>query len=568
MKPDSRRRVQTFLTAAQARSSVRHPNCGLPGNDSVLSCLEAMPPPVHQLTARLVRFFSALLFLQLVPSVFSATWFVATNGVDSNSGASNNPFATITRAQAAATSGDTVWLRGGSYFLNNSNLTATNAPWAIVNNINKSGISYLAWPGERPVFDFNQVKPEVGASNRVTAFLVTASGCTFKGFDVVGVQVTVALAHTQSENFRVGGGNFNRFEQLRMHDGMGNGWYLTAGASNLVLNCDAYNNRGLDSGSLGNTDGFGCHPNSTSGKGNIIRGCRAWFNSDDGYDCINAFAAVTFDHCWAFWNGYFTNFSSSTGDGNGVKGGGYGVSGTAFPTPIPHHVIEFCVAVRNRANGIYANHHLDGQIWINNTSYRNTINYNLLCNTNNTSVTNDVPGFNHVMKNNLGYLASSAELVNLGPLNDTNFNYFNLPVTVNASDFLSLDESLLTAPRQANGDLPEINFLRLTNSSDCLNAGTNQGFAFYGAAPELGAFEVGPTNAPNPSVAKVGTNLIFTANGWANQTSYLFATTNLLLATAQWTRLATNKSELSGFCAFTNPLPAGQTARFYRLGLP
>ena len=73
-----------------------------------------------------------------------------------------------------------------------------------------------------------------------------------------------------------------------MHDGMGNGWYLTSGASNLVLNCDAYNNRGLDSGSLGNTDGFGCHPNTTSGKGNILRGCRAWFNSDDGYDCINA----------------------------------------------------------------------------------------------------------------------------------------------------------------------------------------------------------------------------------------------------------------------------------------
>ena len=58
-------------------------------------------------------------------------------------------------------------------------------------------------------------------------------------------------------------------------------------------------------------DGF-----STSGTGNVFRGCRAWFNSDDGYDCINAKALVTFDNCWAFYNGYFTNFASSTGPAN------------------------------------------------------------------------------------------------------------------------------------------------------------------------------------------------------------------------------------------------------------
>jgi pectate lyase len=97
---------------------------------------------------------------------------------------------------------------------------------------------------------------------RVTAFLVSANNCVFKGFDVVGVQVTIQTNHTQSECFRITGSN-NRFEQLAMHDGMGIGWYLTAGASNLVLNCDAYNNRGLDSGSLGNIDGFGCHPSTT-----------------------------------------------------------------------------------------------------------------------------------------------------------------------------------------------------------------------------------------------------------------------------------------------------------------
>ena len=120
-------------------------------------------------------------------TAFSSTWFVATNGADTvNTGASNSPFATIMRAQTAASSGDTVWLRGGTYFLNNSNLTTTNNPWAIVNNITKSGISYLAYSNELPVFDFSNVKPDVLASNRVTAFLVnnSANNCMFKGFSM------------------------------------------------------------------------------------------------------------------------------------------------------------------------------------------------------------------------------------------------------------------------------------------------------------------------------------------------------------------------------------------------
>ena len=126
--------------------------------------------------------------------------------------------------------------------MNSTNVTATNntGPYWIVNNLTKSGISYLAYPDELPVFNFAGVLP---VTNRVTAFLVTGSSCVFKGFDVVGVPVTIPTVHTQSENFRVAGGNFNRFEQLRMHDGMANGWYLTSGASNLVLNCDAYINR-------------------------------------------------------------------------------------------------------------------------------------------------------------------------------------------------------------------------------------------------------------------------------------------------------------------------------------
>lgn len=448
------------------------------------------------------------------PPVFSATWFVATDGLDSNSGTSNASFATIMRAQSAAAAGDTVYLRGGTYHLDNSNLTSTNNPWAIVNNINKSGVSYIAYAGGRPVFDFSSVKPD---GYRVTAFLVTASHCVFKGFDVAGVQVTIPGAHTQSENFRIAGGSFNRFEELRMHDGMGNGWYLTDGASNLVLNCDAYNNCGLDGGSLGNTDGFGCHPSRASGKGNLFIGCRAWFNSDDGYDCINAWAPVTFSNCWAFHNGYFTNFASSTGDGNGFKAGGYGKTGKAMPDPVPRHVVEFCLAVRNRANGFYANHHGGGINWFNNTALRNATDYNMICVSNDNRT--DIPGFDQVMKNNLGFMAKKTEVANLGVSNAVTFNFFTLPVTVTSNDFVSLDERLLMAPRQANGDLPHTAFAQLAGGSDLVDAGTNIGFACVGAAPDLGAFEHG--------LKATG------GDGLQGGTNYPVTTTNLALPQLQ-----------------------------------
>jgi hypothetical protein len=62
-------------------------------------------------------------------------------------------------------------------------------------------------------------------------------------------------------------------------------------------------------------------------------------------------------------------------------------------------------------------------------------------------------------------------------------------VTVDANDFLSTDEALLIADRQADGSLPNVNFLKLKSGSDLIDKGMNLGFAYYGSAPDLGAFE-------------------------------------------------------------------------------
>ncbi len=100
----------------------------------------------------------------------------------------------------------------------------------------------------------------------------------------------------------------------------------------------------------------------------------------------------------------------------------------------------------------------------------------------------DGPGWNHEMANNLGFAAKVKELGNIDKSRcvlKTNYFDFN----VSSSDFVSLDETLLTAPRQADGSLPNTNFLKLAHSSKLINAGTDIGFPFNEKAPDLGCFE-------------------------------------------------------------------------------
>lgn len=455
----------------------------------------------------------------LSSTLTAATYYVATSGSDTNSGAIASPFATVQRAQTAAVAGDIVFIRSGTYMMSNANISGTSSPWALVTNLTKSGsagarINYWNYPGELPVFDFTNVKPP---GWRVTAFHISGSWLHLRGIEITGVQVTISgTSNTQSECFRNNGGSNNIFEQCVMHDGMGIGFYLTGGSNNLVLNCDAYRNWDSvsQSGRGGNVDGFGGHPNNTSHAGNVFRGCRAWFNSDDGYDCINAFNTITFENCWAYANGYTSDFVSR-GDGNGFKSGGYGAAGGTVPNPIPRHMTRFCLSVRNKASGIYSNHQVGGSDWVSNTAYQNATNYNMLSTLSDNDT--DVPGYGHFMRNNLGFSPRSTELSNLDQTtpgaNDIVFNHFTLPVTVTSADFESVTtntaqlEQILTQPRKANGDLPEIALLHLVSGSDLIDSGTAAGFANLGTAPDLGAFEFGSTTARN---------LVWKGDGTAN----------------------------------------------------
>ena len=75
---------------------------------------------------------------------------------------------------------------------------------------------------------------------------------------------------------------------------------------------------------------------------------------------------------------------------------------------------------------------------------------------------------------------------------------------MSSADFLSLDASQMTLPRKADGSLPDIAFMHLTADSDLVDEGLDVGLPYYGAAPDLGAFEV----VPEPSTAVLITGLL------------------------------------------------------------
>ena len=381
---------------------------------------------------------------------FAATYYVATNGSDSNAGTQAAPFKSITKAQSVASSGDTVSIRGGTY--SSFTIAGTDSNYNYVHQLSKGGISYAAYTGETPVFNFSSIPTNL----RVCGFHVTGSGIKITGLVVTGTPVG---SQKQSENFRIDGSAAScTFTRCVCHDSAANGFYFTNHSSGSCTNCDSYNNIGTSSASVGNTDGFGAH-----GNGVTFTSCRSWHNSDDGFDCIASYGANTFDHCWAY------NMTAG-GDSNGFKVGGWG--STTPPSSIPVHTVRFCLAANVAAHGFYANHQ-PGQAanWTNNTAYNNaSANYDMLERVSPTNAT-DIPGTREVFHFNIAFTGTTIVDDNNPAANKTNNSWTKSGVTVNSADFQSTDATQMTRARNADGSLPTITFMHLVSGSDLAGMG-------------------------------------------------------------------------------------------------
>ena len=405
------------------------------------------------------------LALLLVASTHAATWFVAPAGDDAGPGSQIRPFATPQRAHDASSAGDTVWFRAGVYRL----AGARNAGF----NASRSGtvdkpIRFWAYPGERPDFDCSGLDIQ----DRIKGINVTGSHLHFRGFALHHVPQRITRAHESWGIWVSGSGNV--FEALDLHHNQGPGLFIAEGGGNLVLNCDSHHNYDpLSSNGAGeNADGFGCHSDK---PGNAFRGCRSWWNSDDGYDCINAESPVLFERSWSWLNGYLPGSTTSGRNGAGFK---VGKSQTGV-----RHVVRFCVAFQNKAQGFYANHSLGGNDWISNTAFGNKgPGFDMLSDT--LLVGDKV----HRLRNNVAVGGTAIGDAGASDMRGNSWNLTSAPV---AGDFQSVDTAGVSGPRRADGSVPALAFLTPKAGGALVDCGVESGFPFVGQAPDLGAFEWG-----------------------------------------------------------------------------
>jgi hypothetical protein len=406
----------------------------------------------------------------------AATYYVAPNGSDGNPGTLASPFATLQKGHDVASAGDTVYIRGGTYKGRSDRLTKSGKS-------DKQRIYFWAYPGEKPYYD---------CSSGGWGISVTGSWLHVKGIEIYMGSITIDNAHDDI------------LELMNCHHVNGIGIAVLHGTGgHLLLNCDAHDNfDAVSKDTPGeNADGFGIHY-QTSGAPDTIRGCRSWWNSDDGYDFINHEVPVTIENSWAMGAGYIHYATGQAGNGNGFK---IGSSKTGV-----RHIVRNCIAWKNRASGFYANHSSGGNTWYNNTSFQNGTQFNMLASTwsepngkgtrtDGVTLTGDK---RHIMRNNIGFPEKNSYIDGYGV--DTKSNAWDLGITPSTKDFLSVTDPSLTVtgrpleevspmfgPRKADGSLPDVDFLKLAPGSALIDKGVDVGLPFAGTAPDLGADERG-----------------------------------------------------------------------------
>lgn len=431
-----------------------------------------------QVSEKVKLTFNAFDETDTIKATGASVIYVSPTGNDANDGSINNPLYSLSLAVEWAVPGTTIYMKGGTYYYTSTiNLTQSGTA--------SQKISIVAYNNEKPILNFKN--QPYGAEYR--GILLTGNYWYIKGLEICyagdnGIKIegsynTIELCvfhHNGDSGVQLGFG----------HDFVNDGSYC---AYNTIINCDSYFNFDFDSKG-GDADGFACKMHN--GPGNRFIGCRAWHNSDDGWDLFETDYAVEIINCWTWGNGFKSDFdaiylekmgvpmSSFSGNGNGFKLGGNGSGGNSKGT----HIVKNCIAFNNNATGRTAhgfdqNSHKDGLTLYNCLAFNNLYNYFF----------EETPTSGKVM--------TFANCVSLAPGKVSTFpagtieitNSWNLSVTVENSDFVILTEEAAMAPRQADGSLPNNGFGKLVAGSDLIDKGTNVGLPYLGAAPDLGAIE-------------------------------------------------------------------------------
>ena len=428
----------------------------------------------------------AAIFLFASLAVSATTYYVAPNGSDTNPGTISQPWATWQKGFSTVSAGDILYIRGGNY-------TGMYSSGYGINISNRDGnstnvITVSAYPGEIPVLDCASLASSAGVN-----FGILLRSCDYwhiKGLTLKNVReynnLSKSAGGTPTAGWELGTCTNITLEQCIVTNS-GNGFTLNGIVQNIkYINCDAYMNYDYyDSGGLAN--GFG--GNVLSSSTITYEGCRAWSNSDDGWDNYGGAGYMVYKDCWAFRNGKDTPI---IGNGDGFK---LGYDTTPTELPNSQRTLYNCISADNYLMGFDEGMDqptgMDMSLY-NCIAYKNTrdfgFRFSVTIGTAKTTLKNNIS-----LANNVNYAGRTRNI------SDHNTWDASGP-SVTDADFVSIDMTELKRARKSDGSLPDINFSKLKTGSDLIDAGINIGIPFAGNAPDLGAFETG--SAPSvPLVA-------------------------------------------------------------------
>jgi uncharacterized protein YjdB len=435
------------------------------------------------------------------------TYYVAPSGSnDSYPGTVSQPWATWQKACNTAGAGDTVYFREGAWYTT-STVYINPSIGLGHNGTYENPICFYNYPGESPILDCIQF-PITSVST--SGFdIYNATYLKFKGLTIRNVRQTTVGQWISGLSYVSDGGTIY-FENIISTGHGGTGIWISGYDTLYLMNCDSYNHcdNYPANGSFpgGRADGY----NITSGgsasntfKIAYIRGCRAWYCSDDGFD-VSSTKQVEISNCWSWANGRLE------GDATGIK---VSYSHILIPDKRKIHncITAYNVDQTNNYGGGIVEVNLTsaeyGPVYsyYNNSSYRDWMGYVSVlgafdCNANETSVIcrnnivydpTNTSGFQAAFKAcNYNFPTYVKQDHNTWIQTGENYNTEpNDTFNVNQGDFVSLDTAQLRQPRKPDGSLPEITFMKLVASSDMLNAGIDVGLSYVGFAPDLGYCE-------------------------------------------------------------------------------